>query len=90
MVTRGGIEPTVLAVKERCLSHLTNGPCMGAGARVELALDELMRLVSLPLDYSAMLVVVLGIEPRIEESKSSVLPLHYTTTLVPLVGLEPT
>ena len=24
MVTRGGIEPTVLAVKERCLSHLTN------------------------------------------------------------------
>lgn len=26
------------------------------------------------------LVVVLGIEPRIEESKSSVLPLHYTTT----------
>lgn len=27
MVTRGGIEPTVLAVKERCLSHLTNEPC---------------------------------------------------------------
>ena len=36
-----------------------------------------------------MLAVVLGIEPRIEESKSSVLPLHYTTMLVPLVGLEP-
>lgn len=35
------------------------------------------------------MVVVLGIEPRIEESKSSVLPLHYTTMLVPLVGLEP-
>ena len=28
MVTRGGIEPTVLAVKERCLNHLTNGPCV--------------------------------------------------------------
>ena len=28
MVTRGGIEPTVLAVKERCLNHLTNGPCI--------------------------------------------------------------
>lgn len=24
----GGIEPTVLAVKERCLNHLTNGPCV--------------------------------------------------------------
>nr|DAE97603.1 MAG TPA: hypothetical protein [Caudoviricetes sp.]DAJ57387.1 MAG TPA: hypothetical protein [Caudoviricetes sp.] len=26
------------------------------------------------------MVVVLGIEPRIIESKSTVLPLHYTTT----------
>ena len=26
MVTRGGVEPTVLAVKERCLNHLTNEP----------------------------------------------------------------
>lgn len=42
------------------------------------------------LSQSPMLVVVLGIEPRIEESKPSVLPLHYTTMLVPLVGLEPT
>ena len=24
MVTRGGVEPTVLAVKGRCLNHLTN------------------------------------------------------------------
>lgn len=57
---------------------------------LEPILYELMRLVSLPLDYSAILVVALGIEPRIVESKSTVLPLHYTTTLVPLVGLEPT
>ena len=46
---------------------------------LEPILYELMRLVSLPLDYSAILVVVLGIEPRIVESKSTVLPLHYTT-----------
>ena len=79
MVTRGRIELTVLAVKERCLNHLTNGPCMvegvgieptqntglqpvalpteltlhmGAGVRVELTLDELMRLVSLPFGLS--------------------------------------
>lgn len=45
---------------------------------------------SFQLNYKDILVVVLGIEPRIEESKSSVLPLHYTTMLVPLVGLEPT
>lgn len=45
---------------------------------------------SFPLNYKDILVVALGIEPRIEESKSSVLPLHYTTMLVPLVGLEPT
>ena len=44
---------------------------------------------SFQLNYKDILVVVLGIEPRIEESKSSVLPLHYTTMLVPLVGLEP-
>lgn len=25
-----GIEPTVLAVKERCLNHLTNEPCINA------------------------------------------------------------
>ena len=30
MVTRGGIEPSVLAVKERCLNHLTNEPCLNA------------------------------------------------------------
>lgn len=30
MVTRGGIELTVLAVKERCLNHLTNEPCLNA------------------------------------------------------------
>lgn len=28
MVTRGGVEPTVLAVKGRCLNHLTNEPCV--------------------------------------------------------------
>lgn len=55
---------------------------------LEPILYELMRLVSLPLDYSAMLVVVLGVEPRIEESKSSVLPLHYTR-MEPLTGVEP-
>ena len=79
MVTRRRIELTVLAVKERCLNHLTNGPYMvdgvrieltqntglqpvalpteltihvGAGVRVELTLDELMRLVSLPFGLS--------------------------------------
>ena len=79
MVTRGRIELTVLAVKEQCLNHLTNGPYMvesvgieptqntglqpvalsteltlhmGAGVRVELTLDELMRLVSLPFGLS--------------------------------------
>lgn len=79
VVTRGRIELTVLAVKEQCLNHLTNGPCMvegvgieptqntglqpvalpteltlhmEAGVRVELTLDELMRLVSLPFGLS--------------------------------------
>ena len=34
-------------------------------------------------------VVLLGLEPRIEESKSSVLPLHYETLFVAPLGLEP-
>ncbi len=43
----------------------------------------------LPLIYTSM-AGVLGIEPRILESKSSVIPFHHTPTyMVPPPGIEP-
>ena len=75
-----GFEPTEhfcsTAFKAVAITQTLPTLHVGAEMGFEPILYWLMRPVPLPLDYSAM-ARTLGVEPRIVESKSTVLPLHH-------------
>lgn len=67
VVTHGRIELTVLAVKERCLNHLTNGPCMVEGVGIEPTQNTGLQPVALPAELTLHMGAGMGFEPILDE-----------------------
>lgn len=65
---------------------------MEAEIGLEPILYELMRLVSLPLDYSAIVEPLIGLEPLTFwlTARRSTIELPRNTTPLHMVGIEPT